>query len=414
MTEKNGTFQYDGNYTYRQISYTNTIITFDSSYGWIVKFAPQILPSNIKLNFSSFVQPYWGYFSAGNYPLSTFNNTNWKTNGAERLNLAIFEGLGLTFSEFSPGSYGGFPQGNNKWVVYNGYNDDGNIYMDILYYHPTASSDSIPVSGWLLGSTFGLQTIGGSLTITPSGAIPSGATLEADDIIYYINESTDINRVPNTGWVKFATYEPANLNISYQACSPTPTPTITPTLTPTISLTPTLTPTPTISVTPSVTKTATPTPSVTKTATPTPSVTKTATPTPSVTKTATPTPTRTPTPTITPTITLTTGPTFLYNLTGPAPLPNGKVSDNLSLDMYTDPPNNSIIYFNTDTLDVENYNSVVLFIKNLAGTTYMAVNYLEQRHTNGETFGFRFTPGGTLYTFSAPAGPVAYKYFAYP
>jgi hypothetical protein len=72
--------------------------------------------------------------------------------------------------------------------------------------------------------------------------------------------------------------------------SPTPTPSITPSITPTISITPTNTPTisitptntPTISITPTITSTPTITPSVTPTYTPTPSVTPTNTPTPSI------------------------------------------------------------------------------------------------------------------------------------
>lgn len=55
--------------------------------------------------------------------------------------------------------------------------------------------------------------------------------------------------------------------------TPTPTPSVTPTLTPTPSVTSTLTPTPTI--TPTITSTETPTPTITPTLTPTPSTTPT-------------------------------------------------------------------------------------------------------------------------------------------
>jgi len=106
--------------------------------------------------------------------------------------------------------------------------------------------------------------------------------------------------------------------------SPTPTPSITPTITVSPSVTPSVTisssatPTPTASVTP--TNTVTPTVTPTKSATPTPTVTRTVTPTPSITPTITPTitvsisPTRTPTmtrsltPTSTPTATVTVTP----------------------------------------------------------------------------------------------------------
>jgi len=69
--------------------------------------------------------------------------------------------------------------------------------------------------------------------------------------------------------------------------TPTPTPTVTPSITPTNTLTP------------SITATRTPTPSITSSATVTPSITASPTRTPPVTptKTTTPTPTKTPTPT---------------------------------------------------------------------------------------------------------------------
>jgi hypothetical protein len=108
-------------------------------------------------------------------------------------------------------------------------------------------------------------------------------------------------------------------------------------------------------------------------------------------------------------------PAFTYSIEGPAPLPDGiKYSEKFSVEVYTDPPTNAIIYFNTDNANVDNYSGVVLFIHDRVGNRYMTVNYLEQRHDDGEIFGFRFTPGGTLYTFSVPAGPVANIFLSYP
>lgn len=74
---------------------------------------------------------------------------------------------------------------------------------------------------------------------------------------------------------------------NYTCTTPTPTPSVTPTVTPTISLTPSITPT--ISVTPSFTPTPSITPSITPTQTVTPSHTPTQTITPTVTTTPTPT-----------------------------------------------------------------------------------------------------------------------------
>jgi len=76
----------------------------------------------------------------------------------------------------------------------------------------------------------------------------------------------------------------------YMCVTPTPTPSITPSITPTISLTPSHTPTP------SITPSHTPTPSITPTITPTKTVTPSITPTKTVTPTVTTTPTPTPTP----------------------------------------------------------------------------------------------------------------------
>jgi len=96
-----------------------------------------------------------------------------------------------------------------------------------------------------------------------------------------------------------------------QGVSPTPTPTITPSITPTISITPSITPTisitpsitPTISITPSITPTISITPSITPTISITPSITPTISITPSITPTISITPSITPTISITPSIT---------------------------------------------------------------------------------------------------------------
>jgi hypothetical protein len=91
--------------------------------------------------------------------------------------------------------------------------------------------------------------------------------------------------------------------------TPTPTPSVTPTVTPTNTITPTPSVTPTNTITPTETPTNTPTvtPTQTPTETPTntPTVTSTSTPTPTPTPTVTPTASVTPTPTVTPTNTVT-------------------------------------------------------------------------------------------------------------
>ena len=131
--------------------------------------APPGIPLNsstITLNFPSAVHGSSRSFSSGNYSLSRLDNSQWRTSGQGPLTPGFYVGLGLTYNANWPQSYGGFPEGNNKWVVYNGYSDEGSAYMDILYYHPTANSTSIPVNGWLLGSFYGTPTTGGDLTIT--------------------------------------------------------------------------------------------------------------------------------------------------------------------------------------------------------------------------------------------------------
>jgi hypothetical protein len=119
------------------------------------------------LNFPSPVTQYFGTIGAGNYPLQRINNSNWTTSGAAPLSPPNFyNALSMTYNSNWPGSYGYFPEGNNRWVVYRGFNDDGNKYFESLYYHPTHPNTSIPASGWLLASFNGNPTIGGVLTIT--------------------------------------------------------------------------------------------------------------------------------------------------------------------------------------------------------------------------------------------------------
>jgi hypothetical protein len=120
----------------------------------------------IILNFSSDVSGYSTFLSAGNYSLVRTDNSNWRTSGQTQTSPGFYFGLAMTYNSSWPEAYGGFIDGNNKWVLYNGYSDDGSPYFDSLYYHPTHPSTSIPYSGWLLASFYGTQTTGGDLTIT--------------------------------------------------------------------------------------------------------------------------------------------------------------------------------------------------------------------------------------------------------
>jgi len=123
--------------------------------------------ASIILNFPSDVTQYFGTIGAGNYPLQRLNNSHWITSGSVPLPPPNFySALSMTYNSNWPGSYGYFPEGNNRWVVYRGFNDDGNKYFESLYYHPTHPNTSIPSGGWLLASFVGSQTIGGVLTIT--------------------------------------------------------------------------------------------------------------------------------------------------------------------------------------------------------------------------------------------------------
>ena len=132
--------------------------------------APSNLPLSttpIILNFSSTVDGGGGaYFAGGNYSLVRVDNSDWRTSGQSQASAGFYFGLAMAYNSSWPESYGGFIDGNNKWVVYNGYSDEGNPYFESLYYHPTHPSTSIPYSGWLLASFYGTQTTGGSLTIT--------------------------------------------------------------------------------------------------------------------------------------------------------------------------------------------------------------------------------------------------------
>jgi len=132
--------------------------------------APSGIPLSatpIILNFSSEVNGGGGFNRAGgDYSLVRTDNSNWRTSGQGPTSEGFYYGLGMTYNASWPESFGGFIDGNNKWVVYNGFADEGSAYFESLYYHPTHPSTSIPSSGWLLASFYGTQTTGGNLTIT--------------------------------------------------------------------------------------------------------------------------------------------------------------------------------------------------------------------------------------------------------
>ena len=130
-----------------------------------LEFLP-LSSNSVTLNFSSAVQGYWQGFSAGNYSLARVNNNNWKTSGADQTSQGFYYGLAMAHHASWPGTFAGFFSADNKWFIYNGYVDDGSPGMDILYYHPSHPHTSIPISGWLLGSSFGTPTTGGTLTIS--------------------------------------------------------------------------------------------------------------------------------------------------------------------------------------------------------------------------------------------------------
>lgn len=167
--------------------------------------------------------------------------------------------------------------------------------------------------------------------------------------------------------------------------SPTPTRTCTPTVTPTITLTPSITPTitPTQTFTPTKTTTPTVTPTVTKTPTITPTPTPNSSPTPTPSSTLIPpsTPTRTPTPTIT----LTPEPTFNYQISGP---------EGEQLGIFIASTSNQIFYFN----NIDPGGLPASMIISVGGVQQMQVTFGSNRlRPPVELFGFRLTPGGTLY-----------------
>ena len=147
------------------------------------------------------------------------------------------------------------------------------------------------------------------------------------------------------------------------AISSFPSPTPTPTITPSINITPTITPSITITPTP----TLTPTPFLSPQATPTvtPSITITPTVTPSITITPTITPTRTPS--ITPSITISPSPPPTPTITPSPSLPQVSVTVNLIIDSG-----------NTGYTQIYNNNTSTL---------------LHSMNTNGSTYTFSLTSG---------------------
>ena len=122
--------------------------------------------SPITLTFSQTATSGNGFSASGSNSLIRANNNNWFTSGEGQTGYGFYTGLAMAHHASWPESSGGFATGNGKWVVYIGWVDDGSPYMEILYYHPTHPSTSIPISGWLLGSTYGSPTTGGTLTIS--------------------------------------------------------------------------------------------------------------------------------------------------------------------------------------------------------------------------------------------------------
>ena len=147
--------------------------------------------------------------------------------------------------------------------------------------------------------------------------------------------------------------------------SPTPTPTITPsiTITPTITPSITITPTPTPFLSPQATPTVTP--SITVSPTVTPSITVSPTVTPSITVSPTVTPTITPS--ITPSITVSPSPTPTPSITPSPSLPQVSVTVNLTIDSG-----------NTGYTQIYNNNTSTL---------------LHSMNTNGSTYTFSLTSG---------------------
>jgi hypothetical protein len=53
-------------------------------------------------------------------------------------------------------------------------------------------------------------------------------------------------------------------------------------------------------------------------------------------------------------------------------------------------------------------------IRDASSNLYITVNYLEQRFVDSQTFGFRFTPGGTLYIGYFPKGTLGTALCSFP
>jgi len=90
------------------------------------------------------------------------------------------------------------------------------------------------------------------------------------------------------------------------------------------------------------------------------------------------------------------------------PLPSGgQGSPTGSLYAYTPasgPYSTGIIYFNTDDAAPEPPGNefMTMIIRDASNNEYMQVEFLRVRNTQNQTFGFRLTPGGTLYIKSFP------------
>jgi hypothetical protein len=131
----------------------------------------------ITLNLSATTRGYSTTYPAGNYILArNSNNIIWQAEPP------VSVGIQLPWSTFgndtqmkrpilmksptAPGAYGGFEEGNSKWCICASYVDDGQQYLDIFYYHPTHPLTSIPKTGWVLASSYGVPSTGGVATIS--------------------------------------------------------------------------------------------------------------------------------------------------------------------------------------------------------------------------------------------------------
>lgn len=171
-----------------------------------------------------------------------------------------------------------------------------------------------------------------------------------------------------TGWT-FLGYTNSFVRV-VEAPTPTPTPSITPTISVTPSITPTITETPAITPTPSQTETPAVSPEASNTPTPTPTVTPTVTDTPTATPTPTitDTPTETPTPTTTDTPTSTPTPTVTPTLSStPTPTATPTATPNVSINLsgttqylWTGTPTGSFTH-----TPASSPNGILLFVTNV-------------------------------------------------